>query len=338
MPIEAPLLDSKGELATPSVLAQIDARTRVTMRADLPTLATELNIGGADALVRAEKAAADLAGIQTAVSAAVGQSPADSAVAVAVATPSSQSRAAVRSQALDAVGARVVFTEDPSISVPDGTLVVHYQGPRTWTEEFSDGLAGMTPRLTERSTWTSSDGAAIMPAARATPFSSPRALSIDRLGEGESVVELLGEVSTSALIGSSVCGLIARGRGYGSKQWGLGAALTSDGVRVIRWVDGVFTFLHTFGVGNGLVAAGAKQLLRLQVGHKVGTSERIRVKSWRSGSPEPSGWDYDAGINPTTSVTGPGWAGLYSGGEFTGVTQSWHRVAVATQGETAVFG
>ena len=220
MPIEAPLLDSKGELATPSVLAQIDARTRVTMRADLPTLATELNIGGADALVRAEKAAADLAGIQTAVSAAVGQSPADSAVAVAVATPSSQSRAAVRSQALDAVGARVVFTEDPSISVPDGTLVVHYQGPRTWTEEFSDGLAGMTPRLTERSTWTSSDGAAIMPAARATPFSSPRALSIDRLGEGESVVELLGEVSTSALIGSSVCGLIARGRGYGSKQWG----------------------------------------------------------------------------------------------------------------------
>jgi len=332
-----PKLDSAGKFLAADVNAQIDARTKATMRADLPDLAKELNIGGADALARAEKAAADLAGIQDAVSAAVGQSPADSAVAVAVATPTSQSRAAVRAQALEAVGARVVFTDDPTISVPDGTLVVHYQGPRAWVEEFDDGLAGMTPRLTERSFWTSGDGAAVMPAARATPFSSPRALSIDRLGEGESVVELLGEVSTSALIGSSVCGLIARGRGYGSKQTGLGAALTSDGVRVIRWVDGVFTFLATFGTGSGLVAAGQKQMLRLQVGHKVGTSERIRVKSWRSGAAEPAEWQYDQGINPTTSVTGPGWAGLYSGGEFTGVTQSWHRVAVATQGETAVF-
>lgn len=48
MPIEAPFLNSKGELATPSVLAQIDARTKATMRADLPALADELKIGGVD--------------------------------------------------------------------------------------------------------------------------------------------------------------------------------------------------------------------------------------------------------------------------------------------------
>ena len=45
---EVPFLDGKGELATPTVLAQIDARTKVTMRADLPALAKELKIGGVD--------------------------------------------------------------------------------------------------------------------------------------------------------------------------------------------------------------------------------------------------------------------------------------------------
>ena len=45
---EVPFLDGKGELATPTVLAQIDARTKATMRADLPALADELNIGGVD--------------------------------------------------------------------------------------------------------------------------------------------------------------------------------------------------------------------------------------------------------------------------------------------------
>ena len=49
MPIEAPFLNSKGELATPTVLAQIDARAKATMRADLPALAEELGIGGGDA-------------------------------------------------------------------------------------------------------------------------------------------------------------------------------------------------------------------------------------------------------------------------------------------------
>ena len=45
---EVPFLDGKGELATPTVLSQIDARTKATMRADLPALADELNIGGVD--------------------------------------------------------------------------------------------------------------------------------------------------------------------------------------------------------------------------------------------------------------------------------------------------
>ena len=44
---EIPFLNSKGELATPTVLSQIDARTKATMRADLPALAKELKIGGA---------------------------------------------------------------------------------------------------------------------------------------------------------------------------------------------------------------------------------------------------------------------------------------------------
>ena len=38
--------DAQGRLTAPSVLAQIDARTKATMRADLPALAKELNIGG----------------------------------------------------------------------------------------------------------------------------------------------------------------------------------------------------------------------------------------------------------------------------------------------------
>ena len=46
---EVPFLDGKGELATPTVLAQIDARTKTTMRAEMPALADELGIGG-DAL------------------------------------------------------------------------------------------------------------------------------------------------------------------------------------------------------------------------------------------------------------------------------------------------
>lgn len=43
---EVPFLDGKGELATPTVLSQIDARTKATMRADLPALAEELKLGG----------------------------------------------------------------------------------------------------------------------------------------------------------------------------------------------------------------------------------------------------------------------------------------------------
>lgn len=39
--------DAQGRLTAPSVLSQIDARTKATMRADLPALAEELKIGGA---------------------------------------------------------------------------------------------------------------------------------------------------------------------------------------------------------------------------------------------------------------------------------------------------
>ena len=38
--------DAQGRLTAPSVLSQIDARTKATMRADLPALAKELKIGG----------------------------------------------------------------------------------------------------------------------------------------------------------------------------------------------------------------------------------------------------------------------------------------------------
>ena len=38
--------DAQGRLTAPSVLSQIDARTKATMRADLPALADELKIGG----------------------------------------------------------------------------------------------------------------------------------------------------------------------------------------------------------------------------------------------------------------------------------------------------
>ena len=41
---EVPFLDSKGELATPSVLAQIDARAKGAVRADLPALAKEISV------------------------------------------------------------------------------------------------------------------------------------------------------------------------------------------------------------------------------------------------------------------------------------------------------
>lgn len=43
--------DEQGRLTAPSVLAQIDARTKATMRADLPALAEELEIGGVDGSV-----------------------------------------------------------------------------------------------------------------------------------------------------------------------------------------------------------------------------------------------------------------------------------------------
>lgn len=105
MPIEAPFLDGKGELATPSVLAQIDARTKATMRADLPALADELGIGGAltpedeaaitAAADRAEAAAASLEGLKAAVDETVAQSPADSAVAAVLRQDGTQAREAV---------------------------------------------------------------------------------------------------------------------------------------------------------------------------------------------------------------------------------------------------
>lgn len=41
---EVPFLDGKGELATPSVLAQIDARAKGAVRADLPALAKEISV------------------------------------------------------------------------------------------------------------------------------------------------------------------------------------------------------------------------------------------------------------------------------------------------------
>ena len=41
---EVPFLDGKGELATPTVLAQIDARAKGAVRADLPALAKEISV------------------------------------------------------------------------------------------------------------------------------------------------------------------------------------------------------------------------------------------------------------------------------------------------------
>ena len=43
--------DAQGRLTAPSVLSQIDARTKATMRADLPALAKELKIGGVEGSV-----------------------------------------------------------------------------------------------------------------------------------------------------------------------------------------------------------------------------------------------------------------------------------------------
>ena len=43
-----PKLDAAGKFLAADVNAQIDARTKVTMRADLPALAKELKIGGVD--------------------------------------------------------------------------------------------------------------------------------------------------------------------------------------------------------------------------------------------------------------------------------------------------
>lgn len=43
--------DAQGRLTAPSVLSQIDARTKATMRADLPALAKELKIGASEVLV-----------------------------------------------------------------------------------------------------------------------------------------------------------------------------------------------------------------------------------------------------------------------------------------------
>ena len=46
-----PKLDPAGRFLAADVNAQIDARTKATMRADLPALAKELKIGGVDGSV-----------------------------------------------------------------------------------------------------------------------------------------------------------------------------------------------------------------------------------------------------------------------------------------------
>ena len=126
---EVPFLDGKGELATPTVLSQIDARTKVTMRADLPALAKELKIGGVDEGVlqsvrdtaEAAKTTSDSASREAKTAHALAKSVADGAgmgpggvtdgaVASVVLQSDTQARAAV----IDTV-------TDPAVTLPAST-------------------------------------------------------------------------------------------------------------------------------------------------------------------------------------------------------------------------
>ena len=222
---------------------------------------------------------------------------------------------------------RIVTSTDPAEPLSDGEVLLVYQGPRSWTEDFTDGLYGMTPRWNARGRWQweAGDVKLLRPAGEGGTSSVRSALSIDALGQAETDVELLAEVTFGGNSSALNNGLILRGSGTPGKETGFAAGLRADGWWVVRYVDGVATILS-----SGAAGATAGEMFRM----RFRAGDRLQFRLWRAANPEPAWWTYDDIIVNNQT---PGWCGLASALATELFTQRWHRVAVATQGLPAVL-
>ena len=222
---------------------------------------------------------------------------------------------------------RIITSTDPAEPLAEGEVLLVYQGPRSWTEDFTDGLYGMTPRWNARDRWQweAGDVTLLHPAGEPGWGSVRSALSIDALGQVETEVELLSEVTVGANNNALNNGLILRGSGTPGKETGFAAGLHADGWWVGRYTDGAWTLLSS---GSAGATAGEMFRMRFRVG------DRLQFRLWRAANPEPTWWTYDDSL--VTAIP-PGWYGLASALATPNFTQRWHRVAVATQGGTAAL-
>ena len=230
--------------------------------------------------------------------------------------------AAIVSGAVEAVGGRMVFTDDLGITVPDGTVVFHYQGPRAWVESLSDGLIGFTPRWARRTEWVGGKGSIALPYI--APGGTARlALSIDALGSNERDVEIRAVVERSQKLGALHCGVIFRGSGVPGQEGGVAVGFINETLTAGRYQNGTYSTIST-------VPAGIQNATRYVIRARM-DGNKLQAKVWQEGTAEPAAWMLDSVVDTNS---GPGWAGLVTATRS--MSQTWSNLSVATQGNTAV--
>lgn len=250
-------------------------------------------------------------------------SPTDATMTDIALQPDSMFGGALTSKSVEAIGGRLLFTDDPGVSVPDGTLVALYQGSRQWVERFNDGLYGLTPRWARRDQWTWADGAATIPAVTGLP--GRRGLSIDALGSNERDVELLARVNAAATATAVNTGLFLRGSGTEDSNSSFAVCLRAGGFWVISYTPSGATVLSDQNINR---RTGVDCMIRFRA------TDRLQAKVWHADETEPTAWQYDDII---VGNKAPGWAGMFSNVSTSAFAQKYLEIAVATQGETAVF-
>lgn len=218
---------------------------------------------------------------------------------------------------------RIVTSTDASESLDEGDVLLVYQGARAWTENFDDGLHGMTPHWNRRGDWDWATGAVVSPVVPGAPGNARKALSIDALGDREADVELLAEISPAETYPALHHALVLQGSGTAGRETGWVAGFLGTDLYFGKYNNGSFTSHHR---SASSITAGTPQKVRARI-----DGGRIMVRTWPSEESEPASWTVDMDM---IGGSRPGWYGLATG-YFN--AQRWERVAVATQGGTAVL-
>lgn len=251
----------------------------------------------------------------------------DQETALVLNDPNSESNAVLNAQSVQAVGGKLIYTDDPTLRPSEnGEIVLTYAGAQQVYRDFSDAYGGLS-LFTQR--WRTTPAFTVQDEAGATGGKVVTTTGVGRriLTFNEPPtwdMQVAGRFKMSNPgpldIGG---GLIVRADGPDALATGYALVPYGSNMALMRWNRGVYTNL---GVAFPFaLVAGTYVRAKLEA---VGST--IRGKAWRDGDTEPTGWSTSI---VDTAISGPGYAGIIASSNPD--TQTWDFVGLGLHGADA---